>query len=310
MQIIDILLSIFLFIGVGFFSEKKKLLGKDALVALNKFVYYFGLPALVFSSLSQQNFSQFFNFKFMIVFTIGMIAVFVISKLLYLYVYPQSTKEEVTMKSMLSFLPNTAFMGIPICSVVAGKQGVLAGLMATLLMSIFQIILLPFLKEHESERRHNLGVIVLDIFKQPFSIMILLGLLTSYFKITIPDFILESSTMLGATATPCALFAIGMALGSEKKVIQIQDTFMISLFKFTVQPLIVLIGMILLHVPHDWAISGLILSALPPAASLFIFAKEFKVYAAQSATIIFLTTICSSFIIPIMVLLGNEFILK
>ena len=61
MQIIDILLSIFLFIGVGFFSEKKKLLGKDALVALNKFVYYFGLPALVFSSLSQQNFSQFFN---------------------------------------------------------------------------------------------------------------------------------------------------------------------------------------------------------------------------------------------------------
>ena len=68
-------------------------------------------------------------------------------------------------------------------------------------------------------KRHNLGVIVLDIFKQPFSIMILLGLLTSYFKITIPEFILESSTMLGATATPCALFAIGMALGSEKNIV-------------------------------------------------------------------------------------------
>lgn len=143
---------------------------------------------------------------------------------------------------------------------------------------------------------------LISFLKNPLVISAAVGVVLSFLKFDEPLIlgIRKSIAMLGATASPVALFALGGFLYGKFLKKDLGVVFLISFLKIIAFPLAIIISSGFLTKTNSFQILTL-LSAMPVAVTTFVIAEKFNLHKDLIGNAILVSTIFSFIIAPIII---------
>ena len=130
--VLNVLLPIFGLILIGYICRRTNRLGPTAASEMNRFVVWLGLPALLFSLTAKADWAHIWQPGFLLAFTGGMLAVFLIT-LAYRWKATGSLVDA-SIDGLSAGYANTGYIGIPLCVLVLGDDGMAPALIASLMV--------------------------------------------------------------------------------------------------------------------------------------------------------------------------------
>ena len=119
------------------------------------------------------------------------------------------------------------------------------------------------------------------------------GLVWSVLGLPIPGPMHEFVSVLGAAATPCALFVIGGSLVA-KSTERLSVALWLSFAKLVLHPLAVAISMLVIFsVDHFTAGVVIGVAAMPVAGNIYLLANHYQVAPQRASSAIFISTLIS-----------------
>ena len=295
--VINVALPVFALILAGWAAGRAGILGRASSDALNRFVYWFALPALLFGAMANTPIGDILRLDFLGAFLIGTFAVMLLSAALGAAIH-RTSLAQATMQGMNAGFANTGYMGIPLFASAFGATGVAAASLATVAISSVVIgtivLVLELAGERPGSARAHLQRALVALAANPLVVAPVLGVLWSVADLPIPEPVARFVDLLSAAASPCALFAIGLFLAGQTLRANLSEVGWITVMKLIWHPLIMW-ALIVWVFPMDpfWEMSAILLAALPTGALTFVVAQRYGVYVERSSGVIFLSTIIS-----------------
>jgi malonate transporter and related proteins len=295
--IVDVILPVFALILAGYVAGRRGLLGPASSEALNRFVYWMALPALLFVSMARVPVADVFNLPFLAAFAGGMTACFLASVAGNAILYRGRLAEQ-ALRSLSGVFSNVGYMGVPLYLTAFGPERTLPALIATVFVSAVAVgvtvALIEIDRARAGETPHILRDVVGALVRNPLVAAPVAGLLFSAAGLPLPTPVATFGSLLGAAAGPCALFAIGLFMVGKKLVESPREMAPILLMKLVVQPLVTwVIAVPVLGMDPFWAGSAVVLAALPVGALVFTLAQNYGVWVAGASASILTSTVLS-----------------
>ncbi|TWA84978.1 hypothetical protein FBZ83_104247 [Azospirillum brasilense] len=297
--VFNVALPVFAIILAGVLSGKAKLLGPASSEALNKFVYWMALPPVLFLGTAKRSLPEIFNGPFIGAFLGSMLAVYALGALLGWLIHRERTQIQ-CMQGLNACFSNTGYMGIPLFLAAFGPDRLAPAILATVIMSAIMVGIAVIWLEFANSQGGGIGKALRDVgralVKNPLIISTALGLAWSVFLsgVPVPRPIAIYCDLMGASAGPCALFAIGLFLATQSLKANLMEAGWISACKLVVQPALAwFLIQTLFPLDPFWAGSAIILAGLPTGALTFVVASQYRVYVERTSAAILMSTIAS-----------------
>ncbi|WP_454003660.1 AEC family transporter [Alcaligenes sp. Marseille-Q7550] len=286
-QIINAVLPTFALILLGWLARRGGVLGGEAMDALNKFVVYLALPALLFKAMAEIPLDQLRQPGF-IAATLLSIAV------VYLLGWLSSRRQcveraDAALDALSASYSNSGYMGIPLCLMLYGPQSLpvvaLAIVMTACLLFAFTLAKIEFLRQRGGNGLAVALTVGRSLLSNPLVLAPLAGAAFALGELRLPAGLSSTAGLLGAAASPCALVCIGLFLAQPQAPLSTQRTRLsvVLCLKLLVQPaLAALFAFVLFDMPVMWASIAVLLSALPTGTGPFMLAA---LYMRDSALI-------------------------
>lgn len=307
-SVLNVLLPIFGLILVGYLCRRSNRLGPGAASEINRFVVWLGLPALLFGLTARADWAAIWQPGFLLAFAGGSLAVF---GLALLWRWRSGTPlADASIDGLGAAYANTGYLGIPLCLLVLGDDGMAPALIATLLVvcGLFGLALVCIEVALHSGAGIGRAVrqVTLALLKNPLVIAPLLGAAWNLGGMSLPGALERFLQLLGGATVPCALVSLGLFLAQPQPGPRDGVLPLVAL-KLVVQPLLTwLIAFVLLDLPPLWAHAALLLSALPTGTGPFMLAEYYRRDAARVSRSILLSTLGSlASLSLLLVLLGH-----
>lgn len=302
MVIVNAILPIFLILLVGFLLAKKKILPIETSTYLTQYIFWIAGPAVIFLSISSQEFHQFEAWNFWLAYILEILVVGSISFVVFLFLFKKNARDSL-FAGVGTTVKNTIIIGFPVLLSLTNKE---AAIPMAITVITFNAIISPllvfiFIISEKQGRRNYLLLFktALETIKNPLVIAAFLGIIFSVFKITPLFFIYKTLNYFGESFIPCALLAVGMDLSklsiNSKWVFKI---IIISTLSLLVSPIVAILISKALSLSDFYSVSLVIFSALPTAKILYVYAKKYNSLEAETAMSISITTICAMFTLP------------
>jgi len=158
--------------------------------------------------------------------------------------------------------------------------------------------LLPTLMAIFGEEQRPVGatvrLILRRIITHPFILGSIAGVLGAASSIEIPEAIATTITMLRASAAPAALFSIGVTVALQPVDQPHRELPALVAVKLFVHPLmawtmVTLVG----GFPPIWVQTAVLMACLPPAATCYAAAQQYRLYVEETASGILIGTAAS-----------------
>ncbi|MEL4438400.1 AEC family transporter [Shewanella algae] len=308
--IITPLISVFGIMLAGSLVQKSKILPDGTDAALNQYVYYIAFPAIMMIVLARTSFEEIFQWHFIVGFSVAMMLTYLL--VLLISGCFRAGQGIGAIRALNATFGNTAFIGIPMMMIVyPGNQLALAAAAIASLLSVvmFAVALVSLELARDTENKaHPLLIIVEALAKNPIVIGSALGVAVSASGMALPYGIEMMISQIGATSSPCALFAIGMVLAKATRVRgatrlpgpwQLAELFGINACKLLLQPLLAYLLLKAMGISGTNLQMGVILAALPTAASVYLLAQRYDTKAGVSAQGILVGTLITFISLPL-----------
>lgn len=284
----------FALIGLGFWAGRTRFFTEEATAYLTKFVFYFALSAMLFRFAANLSLEDVFNGRLVAGYLWGTAFVYGIATIA-AFVRGMDV-QHAAIEAQCAAIGNVGFLGIPMLAVIFGEAAVGPVMLVLAVDLIVFSSLIVILITGSRDGKMSLSILKtvgLGLVKNPMIVAISLGLIWSAFSIPIPDPLNEFLAILGAAATPGALFAIGASLAS-KSAERFQVAVWLSVCKLGLHPLFVAIGVLILF-PIDPFSAAVVISAaaLPVAGNVYILAQHYNVAPHRASAAIFISTALS-----------------
>jgi predicted permease len=295
--LLEIVLPVFAIIGVGYLLGARGLLGAESSAALNLFVYWVALPALVFRAMASVDLERVLDAGFIVGFLGPVLLVWPLSTLAAGVLFRGGLSES-TLHGANAVLGNSGFMGIPLAITAYGEAAALPAILATVVNAAIIPCIAIALLEAERGRGAGLGPAVAKIGRalatNPMLLAPLLGLGWAATGVALPAPADTFTRILGAAAAPCALFAIGLFLVGKPQSEGRAEVGLIIATKLLVMPALTALTLFVL-IPVDplWATTGVLMAALPTGAGTFVLAQAYGVYVLRTSSAILWGTVLS-----------------
>ncbi|WP_131783733.1 AEC family transporter [Legionella gresilensis] len=292
------LLPFILIILSGLIIEKSKILGSEGYKVLNKFAYYLGIPALLFSSFATTSitFSSYENYS--IAFILSMLGLYIP---IFSYVFYKTKNVNLAaLASLGSVFPNSGFIGIPILFILFRQVGVITAALSTLLTLIPFSLAIIILERNKFGTQRAFLQTLLRIVRNPLLYGAAAGILISYTNLHPPNFVLKTTQLIGEAGIPCALIGIGQML----VIFKVRNLFALIVpvfIKLILHPLVAFYLFYLFNIEPNLLTMGVILASLPTAVMQSILAFEFNTYQAESSGLVMLGTVSSFLSLPLII---------
>lgn len=287
-------LPFFAVIGLGYWAGRTRFFSEEATAYLTKFVFYFALSAMIFRFAATLRMEEVLNWTFVAAYLSATGAVYALATGLSLL--RGVSVAEAAVEAQCSVVGNVGFLGIPMLALLLGPESVGPIIM---MLSVDLIVfgsLIVILITGSSAGGLSLGVfrtVGMGLLKNPMIVSITLGLVWSSWALPMPRPVDEFLTLLGAAATPGALFAIGASLAS-KSAERLSVAVTISVFKLFLHPAAVAVSALFLWPVEPFAAKVMIAAAaLPVAGNIFIIAQHYKVAPQRVSSAILVSTTIS-----------------
>lgn len=292
-----VVLPIFALILVGWLCRRSNRLGPQAASEVNKLVVWLCLPALLFKVTATATWAEIWQPGFLAAFTGGCLLVFFATlawRLLQGRPLPAASID-----GLSASYANTGYMGIPLCLLVFGQDGLEPALIASLLVVCVLFAIAVVCIEVGLQEEKHIGravwVVTKALGKNPLVVSPIIGGLWALTGIGIPAPLLHFLDMLAAATTPCALVSLGLFLAQKQEVRGEQiGAWPLVAIKLVGQPLLTgFLAYKVFDLPPLWADSALLLSALPTGTGPFMLAEYYQREAAVVSRSILLSTLGS-----------------
>ena len=287
-------LPFFAVIGLGFAAGRVKFFTPEATAYLTKFVFYFALSAMLFGFAANLDLRALFSWAFVLAYTSATAVVWLLVAAVALF--RGAKAEEAVFEAHTGVIGNVGFLGIPMLSLLMGKAAVgLVLLVLAVDLVVYSSILTLLIAGLRQGRMSPamFRALGLGLLRNPMIVSVILGMAWGATGWALPVPVNEFMTMLGAAATPCALFAIGASLAGRSAE-RWQVAGWLSFAKLVLHPAAVAMAALVLFPVERYAAGVMIAAAsLPVAGNVFILAQHFGVAPQRVSTAILISTAAS-----------------
>lgn len=287
-------LPFFALIALGYQACRTGFFTSEAAAYLTKFVFYFALSAMLFRFAANLSLAEIFDWWFVAAYLWGCFVVYLIATAVALA--RRRSISEAAVEAQCAVIGNTGFLGVPMLIVLMGEAAAGPVLMVLALDLVVFSSLIVILVTGSREGRvsfKTLKTVGLGLLKNPMIVSMTLGLLWSGTGWAVPGPVNEFLAILGAAATPGALFAIGASL-ADKSAERLSVAGWLSFCKLVLHPAAVAFAALVLFPVEPFAAAVMIAAAsLPVAGNVFILAQHYGVAPQRVSASILVSTAVS-----------------
>ena len=284
-QIGQIMFPLIAIVSIGIYIGKRHNPQLDSVNNVNLNVF---IPALVFYSLTEQN----FNFEQYALLAIGGLALVLFTALIAFPVGRMMHVEYKTIAPPLMF-HNAGNVGLPLLTLALGPEGLAAGLILFLVGNITHFGLGSYMLDHNARWLRSIT--------SPAIIAAVCAFLLQANGIEVAPYLMLPVQMLGNIAVPLMLFSLGVRLAHANV-----DHWRLGSAIGLLTPLIgiILAFIIISLLPLDRTQAGalLLFGALPPAVMNFLFAEHYVQEPTKVSAIVLFGNVLAIFTLPLALL--------
>lgn len=277
--VVEVVIPVFGIILCGYLCGRFRVLGEASTDALNGFVYYVALPALFVISMARVEIGQILNWPFLAALGGAQLATFVLAIAVAALVFP-GRLGALSLHGLTAVFANTGYMGIPLLQTAFGEAGVLPAVVATvwhgaILMGLGIVLLEADFNRSEGALR-LVASVARGVVSSPLILAAAAGLTWSALDLPIPAAAASFLDILAAAAAPCALFAMGLFLVGRSVTAGAPEVGWLVALKLLLHPLATyVLAFEVFALERIWAISAVVLAALPTGALVFVLAQQY-----------------------------------
>lgn len=282
--IINIVLPVFIIIGVGYFFGKVKEIN---LHSINDLILYITTPCLIISSLSRFPLEIDIALKIFVcvagVILISLGAGLILTRIMDLPV-------RVYVPTLM--FANTGNMGLPLILFAFGEAGFNNGIIYMVSTTLLH---------------YTLGIVIvntdknpLEVFKLPLIYATAIGITISIFHLEMPVALGRSVKLLGDISIPAMIFSLGYKL-SGIKLTNFLNSFLFGTLRILLGFALGLLFVKIFEMKGLAAKVVILQASMPPAVFNFVLAEKYWLDSKTVASVIMAGTISSLFILPFII---------
>ncbi len=295
--LLQVVAPIFGILALGFLSARLGALNPAAVRGLVLFVFNFAIPILLFRSLAITALPPDIQWSFLLSYYGGALTAYGLGIAAGRWVFRRPMADQAIFGMGAGF-SNTVLIGIPVLFTAYGDEATLP----TLLIIAFHgpVLMAATAGLVQLGRMGQLSLaeqargVVGDIVRNPIILGLLLGIAANLSGLPIPEPIARMAEMLGGTAVPTALFALGASLAAYPLVGNVPPALLLSVLKLVVHPLIVwLLAVPVLGLHGIWVPVAVTMAAMPSGINVYLFGARYDAAAGVAARTVLLSTVGS-----------------
>ncbi|NDV27578.1 AEC family transporter [Desulfovibrio sp. JC010] len=282
------LTPLLLMILAGYFSYRRQILPENSAAVLNDFVYYFTLPALLFSSLAVTPFEEIAQGNFIAGYLVALVGIYFLGFLISKFALKGSFTEN-SMRAGTASFPNSGYLGLPIMMYLfeGSRQALLATTLGIILPIIIVILIVSSFALHAADKSQSrirvVWEIVLSMIKTPLIGASFIGAVYSFLHYELPDFLEVGLHNFGMASVPCALFSVGILLARNKMELKVMNIGLVNLVKLIIHPLLAAACLWAFGVRGTMLLMGILLTGMPVAAISCVLAETYQTCEAETS---------------------------
>ncbi len=296
-SIVNVVLPVFAIIAVGWAAGRTGLLGEASSEALNRFVYWVALPAMLFRSMATVDLAVVFNWSYIAAFLGAVAVVWALSMVVARTAFGNSPAEA-ALNGLNATYGNSGYMGIPLVLAAYGQAAMLPVIVVVVINTALMVGIAIVLVELGQSRGADLGGTARHVgralVRNPMLLGPVAGLVWAALGWPLPVPLDTFTGILGAAAGPCALFSIGLFMVGKPLSEGRLEVGAMTLAKLVVHPLVTA-AFVFLVFPTEplWAVVAVLLAALPTGTGGFVLAQAYGVFVLRTSSVTIVSTVLS-----------------
>ncbi|MEV7520134.1 AEC family transporter [Streptomyces sp. NPDC091371] len=299
------LLPVLLAFGGGVLLARRKIVPAEASKAFSDYAFLFAVPCYLFGNIYASDLGALFDWR-----AIGGYAA--AAALAVALVAAASVANSVrdpravALRVMGGVQVNTAYFAVPVFITVFGTAApifpILLFQVCVLSLVVISLMELGRAGPLEGGPGRRLSRAVGASLTTPLVLSCNAGILLNLLSVHVPAVVLDGAAFVGDSASPVALFALGLHLGGLGLDVRgtTREELALIGFKCLAFPLLTwaVCGM-LFGVRGDWLAYLVLIAAMPTPQNLFIFAQRYDVGVDLSASLVIKSSVISLLLLPL-----------
>lgn len=292
------MLVLFIFMALGFFLNKKRLLPLDDSVVLSKLETYAFVPCLVFSVFYKyctvENFKQ--KWTYMLYGAAVMAVSLPIGIVLAKFFAKDGYLKKIYTYSFA--VANFSFMGNAVVLGVFGEKVLFDYMIFTLPLNLY-VYSIGTASLIPTEKGGKLSV---KTFVNPIFIALILGAVCGLLSVPLPKFITTAISSAGACMSPLAMLLTGFVIGgySLKTLASDKKVYLASVIRLIILPSVFMAVLLLLKTDKDIIRVALCATAMPLGLNTVVFPAAYGGDTTPGAGMALVSHLISVITIPVM----------
>jgi malonate transporter and related proteins len=293
------ILPVFAILGFGMVLARRGVFDAAAAGILNRFVFFIGAPALLFSLLNKALIAE-FEWRVLLLYFASEMTIYALGAVLARVVFKREWRESLLL-GMTGCFVNHVFFVLPMARVLYGEvaSAPIAAIITVDSVLIFTLTIVGL--ELSAPGVHSGRKVITLLLKHPLLQAITAGVALNLLGIPLHEGINTFASFVGAAASPIALFALGIILASSAGADPGLDKAALAVtgLKVVAHPLLawVLFSSVAWGgaTPANpaWISSALLVAAGPCGAMPFVLALQYRIPVASMARAIAYSTLIS-----------------
>ncbi|MGD9807220.1 MAG: AEC family transporter [Deferribacterales bacterium] len=292
-QILQIVLPVFIVLGLGWFIRRINLIDGDFIAKANKLIFNVCLPVLLFYKISAADLRAVFSINHLLIMIATIIVMFVLS---YAGAKVMSLGPSSGTFSMNTFRANYAYMGLPVSAYAYGDQGlVIASVLMAFVVPMVNFMSVVALSMSMTSGR-SLKPLLKNTLLNPLAIACIAGIAASWFGLKFPVFIDRSLLIISGVTLPLALFCVGGSMTKKQMTGEFAHSMTASAMKLLLMPFIAF--MLIRYFGMDLSITSktlVIMLSAPTATVNYVLASQMQGDTDMAGSTIVFSTLLSIF---------------
>lgn len=295
----DIILPIFIIMGIGFLLQKKFDMNISTLAKLN---IYFLVPGFIFVKLYSTVFSANLFMKVFFFFLLYVAVLYILSVIVAKWIGLDNRKKITFSNSVMFF--NSGNYGVPVNDLVF-KSDPFAMSIQVIVLTLQNIFVFSYgIFSLQSANTGKLKALF-GYFKMPVLYAMLAGILLNVFQVPIPSFIWIPVNYIAEAMISIALLTLGAQVANIKFKSGLSSVYSSMVIRLLMGPMIALGIIYIFGVEGVIAQALLIASAMPTSVNSAVIAQEYNNHPDFAAQIVLFSTLASAFTVTLVIYLGR-----
>ena len=286
---------------VGVFCRKSGMTGTNTRSDLSKFVLQVVNPVMIFTSYQTELRSELVrNLLLTFVLSVG---TFIVMIIVSCSVIRDRQERDTAVERFSAVYSNCGFMGIPLINAVYGMEGVFY---LTAFITVFNL----FVWTHgiimlSGERDFHK---VIKVFCSPTIIAILLGIVTFFMQIRLPDTAGKALDYIAALNTPLAMIVSGMTMADTApvKMLKKPRVYYVCFLRLLLIPAIIALLLAPLNISNMVRMTVILAAAAPPAAMCTLQCIRYGKNSLYASELFTLGTVLSIGTLPLIAVVSEK----